>query len=198
MARQAFVITPELQTTVDQPQEQLWIRQAQQGDHAAFAALVGRYWTRIYRWLLGQAGNAHVAEDLTQDVFLKAWAKLATFQAGTHFRAWLFCLARNCFLDSKRGPRGAAPLALPATAPAVGPDPVATLLGQETQTLVAAALERLPVQFRAPFLLRMQEELSFLDIARILGLTEQTARWRVFKARRLLVKELGPVLDRDG
>jgi RNA polymerase sigma-70 factor (ECF subfamily) len=182
---------------VHDPEEQAWILRAQTGDRDAFARLVDRYWVRIYRWLLGLTRNAHLAEDLTQDAFVKTWNKLTTFQAGTNFRAWLFRLAMNCFLDSRRGPRGNQPESLPAGTAAREPDPVATLLSQETQTLVQAALDQLPVQFRAPFLLRMQEELSFQEIARALNLTEETARWRVFKARKLLMKELGPVLDRD-
>jgi RNA polymerase sigma-70 factor (ECF subfamily) len=182
---------------VHDPEEQAWILRAQAGDREAFARLVERYWVRVYRWLLGLARNAHVAEDLTQDAFVKTWSKLTTFQAGTHFRAWLFRLAMNCFLDSRRGPRSNRVESLPATATTRDPDPVTLLLSEETQTLVQTALDQLPVQFRAPFLLRMQEELSFQEIARVLDLTEETARWRVFKARKLLVKELGPALDRD-
>ncbi len=181
---------------MDQSQEQAWIRQAQAGDAAAFARLVEDYWGRIHRWLFGLTRNAHAAEDLTQDVFLKAWAKLHTFAAGTYFRAWLFRLASNCFLDSRRGPRGIPTQPLPPAAAGRDPDPVATLCTQETQTKVEAALARLPLKFRGPFLLRMQEELSFQEIGRTLGLTEETARWRVFKARQLLLKTLGPVLDR--
>jgi RNA polymerase sigma-70 factor (ECF subfamily) len=180
---------------VQESQELTWIRLAQSGDRAAFAALVDSYWVRIQRWLSGMTHNAHTAEELTQDVFLKAWAKLHTFQAGTYFRAWLFRLASNCFLDSRRGPRGQACCALPAGAPGKDADPIATLCMQETQQLVEGALARLPAQFRGPFLLRMQEELSFQEIAQVLGLTEETARWRVFKARKLLLKQLGPVLD---
>jgi RNA polymerase sigma-70 factor (ECF subfamily) len=181
---------------VHEPQEHEWIRRAQGGDREAFARLVDCYWVRIYRWLFGLGRNAHLAEDLTQDVFLKAWSKLATFQANSHFRAWLFRLARNCFVDSRRGPRGIQPEPLSPTAPGREPDPVATLLSQETHTQVQAALDRLPLRFRAPFLLRMQEELSFQEVARALRLTEATARWRVFKARKMLLKDLGPALDR--
>jgi len=181
---------------VHEPQELIWVRRAQAGDREAFAMLVDRYWLRIHRWLFGLTRNAHAAEDLTQDVFLKAWSKLHTFAAGTFFRAWLFRLASNCFLDSRRGPRGQAIQVLPPAAVSREPDPVATLLSRETHTLVEAALTRLQMKFRAPFLLRMQEELSFQEIARILGLTEETARWRVFMARKLLVKDLGPALDR--
>jgi RNA polymerase sigma-70 factor (ECF subfamily) len=196
VVRSLFQLTA-LRVSVHDPEEQSWILRAQAGDREAFARLVDRYWVRIYRWLLNLTRNSHAAEDLTQDAFVKTWNKLTTFQAGTHFRAWLFRLAMNCFLDSRRGPRGNQPETLPAAVASREPDPVATLLTQETQTLVQMALDKLPVQFRAPILLRMQEDLSFQEIARVLDLTEETARWRVFKARKMLLKELGPTLDRD-
>src|SRR2546428_126816 len=75
--------------------------------------------------------------------------------------------------------------------------PVATLVGRETQARVAAAVARLPQLLRAPFLLRTQEELGYREIAQVLELTEETVRWRVFKARQVLLQELGPYLDRD-
>ena len=74
--------------------------------------------------------------------------------------------------------------------------PVATLIGQETQAVVQAAVARLPAAYRAPFLLRTLEEMGYPEIAAALGLTEETARWRVCKARRLLLREVGPYLDR--
>jgi RNA polymerase sigma-70 factor, ECF subfamily len=180
---------------VPHPDEDPLIRRAQAGDREAFADIAGRYWGRLHRWLQGLTRSTHAAEDLTQDVLLKAWANLNSFQPGTHFRAWLFRIAGNAYLDSRRGPRGAPRRELPLTLAARDPDPVATLLSQETQTLVRSAVAQLPAAFRAPFLLRVHEGLSFQEIAAALGLTEETARWRVFRARRLLLRRLGAVLD---
>ena len=72
---------------------------------------------------------------------------------------------------------------------------MATAIGRETQAAVQAAVDGLPPLFRAPFLLRTVEEMRYPDIAAALGLTEETARWRVCKARRFLLRELGPLLD---
>src|SRR5262249_54172389 len=96
----------------------------------------------------------------------------------------------------RRGPRSAPPRPLPERLASREQGPVAAVLSQESQTLVADACARLPDHFRAPFLLRTQEDLSFTEIAHALGLTEETVRWRVFKARQLLLEELGPYLDR--
>src|SRR5262249_40714408 len=81
--------------------EDAWIEQARAGDRAAFTALVDVYWGRIFRWLRGMTRCSHLAEDLTQDVFLKAWTALASFEPGTSFRAWLFRIAANRFVDTR-------------------------------------------------------------------------------------------------
>jgi RNA polymerase sigma-70 factor (ECF subfamily) len=180
---------------VQDNEEQRWIQRAQAGDRDAFASLVERYWSRLYRWLQHLTRCTYTAEDLTQEVFLKVWGKLKLFQPGTNFRAWIFRVASNCLIDSRRRIRSPAQ-ALPSTLGNHDPGPVAALLSQETHVLVEEALERLPLRFRAALLLRVQEGLSFHEIAQALALTEETARWRVFKARQILLKELGPVLDR--
>jgi RNA polymerase sigma-70 factor (ECF subfamily) len=175
--------------------EPQWIKQSRAGDQRAFAALVERYWARIHRWLHGLTGGRHEAEDLAQETFLKAWDGLRTFRPGTHFKAWLFRIAHNCLVDHRRR-TPPAPRRPAEGLPARGPGPVATLIGRETQALVRAAVDRLPPAYRAPFLLRTWEGLSYTDLARALGLTEQTARWRVCKARQFLLHQLGDVLDR--
>ncbi len=69
-------------------------------------------------------------------------------------------------------------------------------MDQETERLVRKAISYLPKAYRAPFLLRTQEDLSYSEIAHVLSLTEETVRWRVFKARQQLLADLGSRLDR--
>lgn len=181
--------------TVQHPEEQLWVRQAQAGDRQAFAALVDRYWVRIHHWLYGLTRNPHLAEDLTQEVFLKAWSGLPGLQEVATFRPWLFCIARNCLTNTRRGPRGSPVHQLPETMSSGNPGPAEEAMVREGQALLAAACERLPVLFRAAFLLWTQEDMGYPEIAQSLGLTEETARWRVCKARQFLLKELESYLD---
>ncbi len=176
-------------------EEPALIRAAQAGDRQAFAALVEQYWDRLYRWLYHLTRDRHTAEDLAQEAFLKAFAHLARFQPDTNFRAWLFRIAHNAFANQYRAGRrnGSLPEDLP------GPDrgPVAELLEQEALQRVARALERLPAEFRGALLLRIEEGLSFRQIADVLGLTEETARWRVFKARQKLLSLLAPQSEQE-
>jgi RNA polymerase sigma-70 factor (ECF subfamily) len=180
---------------VEHSDDRQWIVRAREGDRTAFTILVDRYWGRIYRWLFALGHHAQLAEDLTQDVFLKAWLALPEFE-GDGFRAWLFRIAANAFRDSQRGPRGLAPQPLPESASTAEQGPVATALEKECRALVEQACARLPEHFRAVLLLRTQEDLSFAEIAAIVGATEETVRWRLFRARQLLLRELGPYLDK--
>jgi RNA polymerase sigma-70 factor (ECF subfamily) len=177
---------------VDSPEDR-WVDAAREGDRQAFAELVRFYWERIYRWLHGLTHSAHVAEDLTQEVFLRAWTHLPDFTRG-HFRAWLFRIARNCWIDRQRTHDSTGPLPDVMSGPAA--EPLTQLLEAENAELLQHACRQLPEHFRAAFLLWAREDLSAAELGAILDVTEETARWRIFKARQLLLAALGPHLDR--
>jgi RNA polymerase sigma-70 factor (ECF subfamily) len=169
-----------------------WIRAAQAGDRAAFARLVERYWDRLYRWLYQLTRDRHAAEDLTQETFLKALAALGSFRAGSNFRAWVYKIGHNNFVNQKRSERRVK-VSLPDDLP--GRDGAEVEAGSENREAleaVNAAVAELPPDFRAALMLRVNEGLSFRDVARILKTTEETARWRVFKARQKLLQVLSP------
>lgn len=178
-----------------QPSEHEWVRQAQAGDRAAFAALVELYWERIRRWLFSLTRQAHLAEDLTQEVFVRAWTGLPALEADQHFRGWLFRIAKNLALDSRKGPRGTPTHPLPDSLCAREAGPLDVLIEDEGQRLLQAALDRLAFAYRTAYLLWTQEDLPYAEIARILNITAETARWRVCKAREFLCQELAPYLD---
>jgi RNA polymerase sigma-70 factor, ECF subfamily len=179
------------------PEEEDWVRRAQAGEREAFAPLVERYWGRLFRWLRGMLrhvpGHAQAAEDLAQEVLLKAWAALPALRSPAQFDGWLFRIARNCLTDRQRMEKPSLPL--PEMAIARDPGPLAPLLVQENQRLLDEACALLPPLFRGPFLLWAQEEFSYAQIAEALEITEETARWRVFRARKFLVGALRRQLD---
>jgi RNA polymerase sigma-70 factor (ECF subfamily) len=169
------------------------IRAAQAGDRPAFAVLVERYWDRLHRWLCRLTRDGSAAEDIAQETFLKAFAAVGTFRAGSNFRAWLFRIAHNNFVNQRRAVRhNRHPLV-----PEVAEDPrgpVGEALSREALRLIAEAVARLPGDFRGALNLRVDEGLSFREIADVMGITEETARWRVFKARQKLMAVLTPDL----
>jgi RNA polymerase sigma-70 factor (ECF subfamily) len=176
-------------------EEDRLVRAAQAGDRAAFASLVERYWDRLHRWLYHLTRDRHTSEDLAQDAFLKALANLDRFRAGTNFAAWLFRIAHNGFANQYRSGRGREPL--PDDLPARDRGPVAQAVSREALHGLACALERVPAEFRAALLLRVEEGLSFRQIGEVMGLTEETARWRVFKARQKLLALLTPQSEQE-
>lgn len=165
------------------------IRAAQAGDRSAFSLLVEGYWPRLFRWLYQLTRDRHLAEDLAQDAFMKAFAHLPRFRAGSNFRAWLFRIAHNAFSNHERAARRQR-AALPEELPDPEQGPLDQVISKETLARVGSALNQLPQDLRAALLLRVEEDLSFREIAAILDLTEETARWRVFKARQKLLAKL--------
>jgi RNA polymerase sigma-70 factor, ECF subfamily len=178
--------SPTTRTTVSEPD---LVLAAQAGERAAQAELVERYWDRLYRWLYHLTHDAHAAEDLTQDTFLKAFANLKRFRAGTNFAAWLFRIGHNNFANYYRV-RNREREALSEDLTDRGCGPVEEALGREALRELTQAVNAVPAEWRAALLLRVEEGLSFRQIAEILDLTEETARWRVFKARQQLLQVL--------
>ncbi|WP_315854143.1 RNA polymerase sigma factor [Gemmata palustris] len=175
-------------------EEAEWIRAAQAGDRSAFAQLIDCYWDRLYRWLYHLTRDRHTAEDLTQETFLRALAAVKSFRPGSNFRAWVFRIGHNNFVNQKRADRRTKHQ-LPDDAPAPGEGSVeANAENRETLEVVNQAVADLPSDFRSAILLRVHEGLSFREIAKVLNTTEETARWRVFKARQKLMKVLSPEL----
>jgi RNA polymerase sigma-70 factor (ECF subfamily) len=169
------------------------IRAAQAGDRPAFAVLVERYWDRLYRWLCRLTRDGPAAEDIVQETFLKAFAAVNSFRAGSNFRAWLFRIAHNNFVNMRRAVRmNRQPLAPDLVEDAS--NPVGDALSKEALRQIAQAVSDLPVDFRSALVLRVDQGLSFRDVAEVMGITEETARWRVFKARQKLMAVLGPEL----
>lgn len=170
--------------------ERDWVRQARDGDRAAFTELVKCYWERIRRWLFGLTHHAQLAEDLAQEAFLKAWVGLSSLEREEHFRAWLFRIARNLVLDAEKRPRVVSGLPFPDALPARDEEPLASLVENETRELLRNECERLPEAYRAAYLLWTQEKMPYAEIAQVLAISEVTARWRVCKARQSLLARL--------
>lgn len=165
--------------------ESVLIEKAQSGDRNAQTLLVDRYWDRIFRWLYRLTNDLHAAEDLTQETFLKALAHLKRFKVGTNFTAWLFRIGHNNYANHYRS-RNRQVDSLPDDLPDLSENPIETLQKQESLLFLSRVIDQMPVELRGALLLRVEQGLSFREIAQILDLTEETARWRVFRARQKL------------
>lgn len=176
------------------------VRRAKSGDTAAFETLVHRYWTKAYRLAESIVGSAD-AEDVVVEAFVQAWKSLQNFRQQSSFGTWLFRIVIN---QAKQWQRKVAnwmiePLEEEFCSDDEAPsfrDIEAIACEQDWQHRVKMAVQKLPEHLRLPLVLRFWDELSYSEIAQILGIKESTARMRVFSALKMLAAMLGLSLDR--
>lgn len=158
-----------------------------------FAAVVRRHWASVYRMLYSLTGHLHRTEDLTQETFLRALRRIDTVKPGAGLRPWLLRIAANAFFDEQRRGKCVRVAPLDADQPARQAPPGQALETAEQAALARAALAHLTPLTRLVFHLRVEEDLSFREIADLAGTTEQAARWHMRQARVKLLEHL----DRD-
>ena len=171
-----------------------------------FEELVRPHVDALYRTALRMTGGAAAAEDLVQDCFLKAWKNLHRFERGTNFKAWIFTILTNAYINEYRRKSRAPAMVTdfaevePAGAeelPQLSADDVARL-GDRLGDQAKRALEKVPEEFRIVFLLSTFEEMSYKDIAAMLGIPIGTVMSRLFRARRILREELAEFARQEG
>jgi RNA polymerase sigma-70 factor, ECF subfamily len=150
---------------------------------------VALHWDSVYRLVHRLCGNRHEAEDLAQETFLKAIERRASYQPGTNLLAWLLRIATNGFLDRHRRKKSLRIGPLPEEIRQESP-PGQGVEGRELYNSLLAAINTLPDMQRVIFLLRGEEGLSFREIAQIVDMTEETARWHMMQARKQLLVKL--------
>jgi RNA polymerase sigma-70 factor (ECF subfamily) len=171
------------------------LRKAQRGDERAFSLILRAYETPVFNYVLRLVnGDRSLAEDLTQEVFLRVFQGLPKFSLRCKFTTWLFQVTKNRVLDELRAVerRPRALVALDDIAPLEVLDaPVERL--EEMDTLWRA-VEGLTVDLKMALLLRDVVGLSYTEIADSLEITLATVKWRIYKAR----EEVQLALAREG
>lgn len=181
--------------------EQL-VRRAQQGERAAFDDLVRRYRPRIYALTLHLTGSRAEADDITQDVFTRAYQQLASFAGRSEFFTWLYRIAVNRSLNARRDtarrrtsglddPRVQAAVAVDAYG-----DPRRAAELRQTYARLIGALDRLAPTLRSTVVLVALQGLPHDEAAAVLGCSTGTVGWRIHEARQQLRRALdGEVED---
>lgn len=181
-------------------------------DLTAFDEIVERYQHKIYGYVKRLVGNETDAEDITQEVFLKALHSLHTFREESSLQTWLFRIATNLCRDAHRRrqrEKGWLPL-WRHTGSADSPDeecaieipdyrndPEKLLLHEELSNLLKQAIDRLPLVMREVLVLHDMESLSYEEIAHALGIPLGTVKSRLFHARARLRDALASYLHGD-
>ncbi len=172
------------------------VRKAKSGDTAAFEILVRQYWTKAYRLAESIVGETD-AEDVTVEAFVQAWQSLPKFREQSSFGTWLFRIVLN---QAKQWQRKTACIRFEAIEELESEcegesfslrDIESMVCEQDWKRQVQSSVQKLPEHLRLPLILRFWDELSYPEIAQVLGIKENTARMRVVAALKLLAKMLG-------
>jgi RNA polymerase sigma-70 factor (ECF subfamily) len=159
------------------------------GDERAATALVERHAPALARFAVSLGERADV-EEVVQDTFVRAFGSIDSFRADSALRTWLFTIERRLILDRRRAERrNREDTPIEETNAATEFDALDGLVAEEAESRVARAVERLSRLQREVFLLRVNEGLSYKEIAEIVGSTEGAARVHYHNAMRA-VKEL--------
>lgn len=172
-------------------QDRLDAQAALGGDQAAFADLVSRYQSAVYNMAYRMLGDPTEAEDAAQEVFVRAWNQLHTFQQDRRFSTWLLSIASHLCIDLLRRRRPSAPLDDVALyVPSDEPQPEELAMRAEQRDMVKNLLNTLPDKYRSVTVLRYYNDLSYDEIARMTGLTESAVKTQLHRARRMLAEQL--------
>jgi RNA polymerase sigma-70 factor (ECF subfamily) len=188
------------------PDATLMLR-VKRGDRAAFEELVARYRQAVLNFVFRTLPDATEAEDLAQGVFVQVWKSAARYEPSAKFTTWLFTIARNLCLNEFRR-RSRHPADSLDAPPHAGTDEprghsvedkrvVAasdTLLSGELEAKVAEAVAALPENQRTALLLWQRDELSYEDIAKVLGCSLSAVKSLIHRARETLKARLKPYL----
>lgn len=164
------------------------------GDSGPFSLLYRRYRNRVFAFCYRMTLNPDDAEDVVQDVFLKAFKNLPSLRDPAMFRPWLFSVARReayaCLRHSRRLERLDESQELESESA----DPLQAVVNEETSDIVQRHVDLLKPKYRELLILREFSGLSCAEIAEVSGMCENTVRSLLFRARKALAEKLAPVV----
>ncbi|MGZ4380351.1 MAG: RNA polymerase sigma factor [Gaiellaceae bacterium] len=170
------------------------LKKAQRGDERAFAIIVRTYETPVFNYVLRLVRDRSLAEDLTQEVFLRIYQGLPKFSLRSRFTTWMFQVTKNRVLDElrslERRPRSL--MSIEDAPPLEVYD--APYERSETIDALWRAIEELNVDLKMALLLRDVVGMSYAEIADALEITLATVKWRIYTAR----DEVQLALAREG
>src|SRR5687767_1310765 len=173
------------------------------GDQAAWEAIVRLYWRKVFNVAYKFVGRHDMAEDLTQDVFLKLYKSLDTFDRRANFQTWLISVSRNLCIDHYRSVRKERETINRDVDPAdVTPIAAETAADKKLEqrdrvALLRVALDKLAPTLRTAVMLRDIQELTYQEIADRLHLPEGTVKSRINRGRTELARQIQRLRDQQ-
>jgi RNA polymerase sigma-70 factor (ECF subfamily) len=177
--------------SVDDISDAALLDQLRGGNAHGLSELYLRYGQRLLRYCMGLLRDRQAAEDVVHNVFMKLHKGQSGIRNGQSLQSWLFTVARNEALTELSRTH---PVELTDAVVWEGGSPESALFAQERTEIIDTALHRLHLPYREVLLLRVNEQLSYEEIAHITGTTVSSVKSRLFKARKALVTVLQPYL----
>jgi len=170
------------------------MQRVREGDDDAFAEIVDRYKDSLVNYLTHLVRSRDRAEEVAQDAFVRLYRNASKYKQQERLGPYLFRIATNLVVTEARREKrwGLLLPRLHASSRQSEPAPDTNLLTTEIQRQVSAAIERLPLQYRAPLVLFEIEEWSYDDIAKAMDIPCGTVKSRISRARDLLRRHLAP------
>ena len=180
-----------------------WIERILAGDENAFTALVKKYEKQIHAFVWRRVTDYHIAEEITQDTFLRAYEKLGTLRDPNRFSSWLYMIATRCFLTwlgEKRIPMESLEAMGEAEVEALFytqymVEQTEKLTTEKQREIVEYLLQKLPVRERTAVVLHYLSEMTCEEIGDFLDVSPNTVKSQLHRARRRLKKEEGVVRE---
>ena len=167
------------------------VQKAVNGNRKAFTSLFNRYFQSVYNFALMLSHDPALAEDLTQEAFIRAHANLERLGPPWNFRAWIFRLTRNYFIDLTRKDRDVDPLEEDTPLRSKGPGPEKETMSREAANRVQNTLNKLTPQHREILVLRELNQFSYAEIGEILDIGDSNVKVSLHRARAAFQESYG-------
>ena len=180
-------------------EEKVLVQRSQEGDEEAFAALVNKYKTKVFNLAFSLTRSRDTADDLAQEVFLKAYLSLPKFQLKSEFGTWLYRITVNHTKDYLRKKIKMKEIHLDDFAVSQQEEVLVKEKKEDKEQkrkILYRILDQLPEKYRLILILRDVQGFSYEDLAKILKISPGTVDSRLHRARKMLRQKMMPFLER--
>lgn len=165
------------------------------GDKEAYSVLIDLYKRPVFNLAYRLTGSIQEAEDLSQEIFLRAYSKLFRFNAQRKFFTWIYSISLNLIRNHlKKRNRAGFSIEVNENSIATGPSPERDLMESQEIALLQKCFNILPHDFREIIALKYYQGLTFLDISEVLGISESAAKMRVYRG----LEKLKLLMEQEG
>jgi RNA polymerase sigma factor (sigma-70 family) len=170
------------------------------GSSDSFAVIVGRYQSLVCGITFASTGNFGKSEELAQETFVLAWKNLRQLRDLSRFKPWLCQITRNVIQNWRRTARRdviqhAIPLGTTSEPTTLKAEPSGLAIREEEQAVIDQAIEAMPEKYRLPLILFYREDKSSREVAQLIGLSENTTRQQIARARAMLKDQVAKMVE---